>query len=388
MGVFPLANALSNGRAVPWWDLAVREWLVRGFVVASVAVLIAILASAGVDTVTTRARAWLLRPSARAFALMVSLTALTAALVLAWYCFSGKPFTSDEMAQQWHARILLSGRIAAVPEQYPEFFNTAPVFDRDGRWYSQYPIGGPALIALGFLLGDAWLVNPLLLAVAVWQLYRFLAATTDEVTARVTALLFAASPMALIMGASQMNHMPALACCVIALAALARWDRSEVDRTPTRESVIIGLSIGVMATVRPLDAAIVAVVIGVFQLVRARGHRPRWRSLATQVAAGAVPVAILLWVNARTTGSPLLFGYDALNGPEHRLGFHLDPNGEMHTPMRGLMLASGYLMRLSRYLFEWPLPAMLFIVAGLAAIRRPTRWDLLLAALVAAFVAA
>ena len=49
---------------------------------------------------------------------------------------------------------------------------------------------------------------------------------------------------------------------------------------------------------------------------------------------------------------------------------------------------SGYLMRLDRYLFEWPLPAILVIVAGLLAIRRPTRWDVLLVALAAGILIA
>ena len=118
------------------------------------------------------------------------------------------------MAQQWHARILASGRVAAVAEPYPEFFNTAPVFDRDGRWYSQYPIGGPAFVALGVLVNAPWIVNPLLLGIATWVLYRFLSDVFDETTARVTALLWVASPMVLIMSASQMNHVPALTCAL------------------------------------------------------------------------------------------------------------------------------------------------------------------------------
>ena len=64
----------------------------------------------------------------------------------------------------------------------------------------------------------------------------------------------------------------------------------------------------------------------------------------------------------------------------------MDPTGDEHTPVRGLILASGYLMRLSLYLFEWPLPGVLVIAAGLASLRQPTRRDALLAALPAAFV--
>ena len=360
-----------------------RDWIETGIVVLVLCALLALLLGDRIDAFATRLERRLLSLSPRTFAFSLAVLVFVAAVWLSHFSFAGQPFTSDEMAQQWHARILLSGRLFAVPEAQREFFNTAPVFDRDGRWFSQYPVGGPALIALGVSIGAAWLVNPALLAFATWQLYRFLAGAFDELTARATTLVFAVSPMVLVMGASQMNHVPALAFTLLALAALVRWDGDATPGRQTRHALVIGAAIGIVALVRPLDAAVAAAVIGVFQLWRAAASSERWRSIAAEILAGAIPVALLLWVNARTTGSPLLFGYEALNGPEHAIGFHVDPNGAHHTPLRGIVLMSGYLMRLDRYLFEWPIPAMLFVVAGLLAIRRPTRWDVLLAALAA-----
>lgn len=388
IGIFPLANVLTDGRAVPWYDQAAWEWLLRGSVVLAIAVGLAALLGPRLDTALARAGDRLLRVPSLAFAIAASVAAGALALFIAHWSFAGQPFTSDEMAQQWHARILLSGRLSAVPEPHPEFFNTAPVFDRDGRWFSQYPIGSAGFVALGMLVDAAWIVNPLLLAFAAWMLYRFLAEAFDELTARVTLLVFVLSPMVLIMAASQMNHVPALAFTLLALRALLRWDHTEDSRVRLGYAAVIGLAIGVVALVRPLDAVVAALVVGAYQLWRSIRLPHRRRSLAVQALAGLVPIALLLWANAGTTGSPLLFGYEALNGPEHRFGFHEDPNGEMHTPVRGLAYASGYLLRLSRYLLEWPIPGMVFVVAGLMAIRRPNRWDVLLAALAAALVAA
>lgn len=386
LGIVPLANLLTAG-AVPWWGLAQREWLERGVTILALTVLLVMLLRDRVDAALDRARQTLLQVSSRAFGVVAAVVAAVGAAFLSRYCFAGQPFTTDEMAQQWHARILLSGHLFAVPEASREFFNTAPVFDRDGRWFSQYPIGGPAIVAAGMAFNLAWLVNPLLLGFTVWNLYRFLALAFDELTARVTTLLFVLSPMVLIMAASQMTHVPALAFTTLALAALARWDRATEGRAQAREAVVIGLATGIVALIRPLDAAVVAAAIGVFQIARLSKEPARASSLAWQVLAAVVPVVLLLWVNARTTGHPLLFGYDALNGPAHRLGFHEDPTGEMHTPRRGLTYVSGYLMRLSRYLFEWPIPGMLFVAAGLLTVRRPTRWDVLLAGLATAMTA-
>jgi hypothetical protein len=387
LGVAPLANALRRG-SVLWWSAAAQEWVIRGSVLLLVLALVVLVFADRTDVAIADARRRLLAPSSRSFVIAVSIFATLAAAALSWYCFSGLPFTSDEMAQQWHARILLSGHLAATPEAAREFFNTAPVFDRDGRWFSQYPIGGPAFVALGLAVRAAWLVNPVLIGVATWQLYRFVSVASEELTARVVTLVFALSPMVLIMAASQMNHVPALAFTLLALAELARWDMTELRAARNRHAAVIGAAIGVVALLRPLDAFVVAIVVGAFQLWRCRGDSSRWPSLVVQAAVGALPIAILLYANWRTTGQPFLFGYEALNGPEHAMGFHIDPNGERHTPLRGLALISGYMMRLSRYLFEWPIPGVLVIAAGLAMVKRPSRWDALLAALSVAFLVA
>jgi 4-amino-4-deoxy-L-arabinose transferase-like glycosyltransferase len=387
-GVFPLANILSDGHAAPWYGAAVREWSERGLLILGVATLVSFGMGGRVDHLLARLHVALLRPSPRVVAIGFACIAFGASLFVALWSFAGQPFGADEMAQQWHARILATGRLAAQPESLREFFNTWPVLDRDGRWYSQYPIGGPAFIAFGVLVGAPWLTNPVLLALATVALYRFLALAFDETIARTSTLLFVASPMVLVMGGSQMNHVPALAFTMIALWALARWDRADHPGEQRRAAVTIGLAVGIVALVRPLDAAVVAIVVGGFQAVRVRAVPSRWRSVAAQVLAGTIPIALLLWANARTTGSPLVFGYEALNGPGHGWGFHVDPSGDAHTPLRGLTLASGYLLRLSLYLFEWPLPGVLVVVVGMAALKRPTRWDMLLAALAAGVVVA
>jgi hypothetical protein len=388
VGVLPLANMLTEGRAVGWYAGAVREWLERGTLLVAVLLVVSRYFGAWLDVAIERVRAAVLRPSPGVFAVATAVLATVAAAAVSQIAFAGQPFTSDEMAQAWHARIIASGNLYAIAETPREFFNTAPVLDTGGRWFSQYPIGGPALIALGLLVGLPWLVNPILLGVATVALYRFFAAVSGELRARFATLLFVSSPMVLQMAGSQMNHLPALAFTALALWDASRWDSADSPRKLFTTAALTGLGIGAIALVRPLDAALVALVIGVVQVARALREPKRWVSLGVQAAFGALPVAVLLWANAKTTGSPFVFAYEALNGASHGLGFHVDPNGEAHTPMRGLTFASGYLMKLSLFLFEWPLPGVLVIAAGLAAIRRPNRWDLVLAGLFAAFLVA
>jgi hypothetical protein len=388
LGLVPVANLLGGGASIPWWSAAVRDWLVTGTAVVLAALGLGRVFGERLDRAIAKAVGIALRPSPRAFQCIVALLVLALTAAFAIYCFARAPFSQDEMAQRFHAQILLAGRLFAVGEPHPEFFSITGVLDRAGRWYSMYPIGGPALLATGAALHATWLVNPVLTALTACGLYRFAAACFGEGPARASVLLFALSPFVLIMGASEMNHVGALALATLALAALTTWATAARGSAVMGAAALIGLGVGGMATIRPLDAAAVAVVIGLFQLSVLARERHRAGSLVVQVAVGALPVAWLLYVNARTTGHPLLFGYDALYGPGQRLGFHSDPFGVSYTPLRALALTSANLMRLERYLFEWPLPGLVPILAALVALRHPTRWDLLLLGLIGAVVGA
>jgi hypothetical protein len=388
LGLLPVANLVAGPAMIPWWSAAVSEWIVAGTAVVLAALALGRVLGDRLDRVIAHAEGLVLRPSPLAFQAIVGLLVLALTAAFAVYCFARKPFAQDEMAQQFHAQILLAGRLFAVGEPHPEFFSITGVLDRAGRWYSMYPIGGPALLATGAALHVTWLVNPVLTALTACCLYRFAAACFGEGPARASALLFALSPMVVIMGASTMNHVGALALTMLALASLATWTTARDGRRVGRAAAVVGLAVGGVATIRPLDAAVVALVVGVFQLGVVARERYRVRSLAVQVAAGALPVAFLLYVNARTSGHPLLFAYDALYGTGQRLGFHVDPLGVPFTPLRALVLASANLMRLDRYLFEWPIPGLVPIVVALWLLRRPTRWDLLLVGLIAGVIAA
>ena len=386
-GVYPLANRLSNGDAAPWYRHAFLFWLFIG-----VPLLMCLLATARwqgerVDRMWRAASERALRIPAPVFVGAAALFAMAVSTYVAVVCFGRQPHNSDEVAQLFHAKILLSGRLALPADPNPEFFGMDNMIDRN-RWYSQFPIGGPAFLALGLLFRGAWLVNPVLLALTAPCLFAFARRAYGEPLARAAVLLFALCPLALFMGASFMNHVPVLWLASVAMWQLAVWMDAASQRDANRAAALLGLAVGVAFTVRPLDALVVAGVIGVMQLAHLRGAPHRRRALALQIGAGLLPLAILFYANYRTNGSPLTLGYEVLYGSAHQLGFHTDPYGTMHTPLRALTFASKYLLRLNVLLFEWPLPAVAIIVAGLLALRRPGKWDYLMLGLLFAQVAA
>ena len=313
--------------------------------------------------------------SDRSFVIGAAVVAAVAALAVGVYVFALNPTTSDEVAQLWHAKILLSGRLSLPPDPNPEFFAVDNVIDA-GRWYSQFPAGGPVSLAIAMAIRATWLLNPMLAGLTVVNVYRFASSAYGRGEARVSALLCAGCPFLLAMGGSYMNHTLVLFLVTLALAELPALD-AEIGHRSTRASVVIGLALGSAIAVRPLDGAIAAVVMGAIVVVRAV-QRANVRLLALAGVAGALPIGGLLTANWLTTGHPLLFGYEVLWGANHSLGFHADPLGGVHTPARGLFFAIVYLTQLNWVLFEWPIAGMLIVAAALVMIGRLGRWEILL----------
>jgi len=384
--VIPTANLVTTGTGLPWWSTAVRQWLAWAVIVPAAAIAVACLATEATQQFLAAADRLLFLPSRRTFALLVALLTTGLALATGWWLFGLHAVVGDEFAQRWQAMLLASGHLSARAELHPEFFSTVETLTVNGRWFAQFPIGGPLLLAAGAIAHAAWLVNPLLAGVAALAFYDFLSHTTDERVARIAALLFAVCPWVLMMAGSEMNHVGALALVWIALASLARWSGAGTGRQRAVAAAAIGLSLGAAATIRPFDAAVAAACIGLFQLREVVVRPALRRSPLVELAAMSIPVALLLYANHATVGSAFTFAYDVLNGPEHRPGFHMTPLGFEHTPRRALYMASAYLMKLDVGLFAWPVPAMALVAGGLWLLRGATRWDLLLVGFAAALL--
>jgi 4-amino-4-deoxy-L-arabinose transferase-like glycosyltransferase len=335
------------------------------------------------DDVVTRVSARIAAVPSPVFMIAAGLVTALLSAAFAIYSFHRFASTSDEIAQLWHARILLTGRWSLPADPNPEFFSLDTVVD-SGRWYSQFPIGGPLVLAVGALIGAPWLVNPLLAGASTIFVYRFARRAYGEPAARWATALFAAAPMVLMMAGTWMNHVPVLFFATVALAALAAWDQAATPRTAFGAAALIGFAVGMIATIRPLDAVVAAAIIGAFQLWRLRDAPRRFRELIAEIAIGTCCIGFLLYVNSQTTGRALRFGYEVAWGPAHRVGFHVDPYGNPHTLFRGLDYALSYFSELNIDLMLWPVPVLLVLLAGLWATRRPSRWDVLLLALLGA----
>lgn len=174
---------------------------------------------------------------------------------------------------------------------------------------------------------------------------------------------------------SHMNHTTALMFILVAVVGLSSATTTGSASARTPWALLCGLGLGAAATIRPLDAFAFALPAGAWLLVRAVRQRNEVCLLLASSIGIAIPFGLMMWVNAQTTGSPLLFGYEVLWGKTHGLGFHSAPWGAAHTPARGLELISLYVTRLQTYFLETPFPALLPAIASLAITRKLSTID-------------
>lgn len=317
-------------------------------------------------------QSWQDRPAL--WAMAVGVIALCVYCVVARHVLAGRPLLVDEIAQLFQAQIYAGGSLSRPAFPHPEFFSGMHIVDTQGRVYSQFPAGGPAMLALGVLVGAPWLVGPCfgVLAIVAFLTYTRITERRPGVALGAT-LIFAFAPFAVFMSGSHMNHVTSLAWIMVAIAAMAGVMTSEVPRPAV--AAVCGFGFGMAATIRPVDAFAFALPAGIWFLLRALRDRHRWKDALPAGFGVAVPMVALLWVNARTTGSPLLFGYEVLWGNSHRLGFHAAPWGMSHTPARGLELINIYFLRLQTYFLETPIPSLVPAIVAIALAERMDRFD-------------
>jgi hypothetical protein len=365
-GLLPIANWIGGGHDAPWYAERVALWSSGGGILLGVAAIAFIVVRRRPES--WREGAWQ-RLAARWDGAGWRADLVVAALAVTWYALiaqrvlSATPLLIDEIVQVWQARVLASGRLWVPTPEQPEFTAIMHLADIDGRRFGQFPVGGPLMLMLGTLVGAEWLVGPMFAGLAVLCWARVLRGLVPPGVGLAAVLLFAVTPFWMFLGGSMMNHVTVTTWLLLAAVGVARATRDAAARP--RWALLVGVALGVAATIRPMDAAAFALPTAAWLLWRARGGASHVVALLASGVGIAGPLACLLYANAQQTGDPLLFGYVALWGQSHELGFHAVPWGPPHTPLRGLELVNLYLLRLQSYLFETPGPGLLFATGAL-----------------------
>ena len=318
------------------------------------------------------------RLSVPAFATSVGLLAAALTTVVAITVFERRPNLADAILQLTHARYFAAGQLGGPADFAAGFWHMQNSVVTDAGWFSQYPPGHIALLALGYALGAEWLVGPVVMgltaSIGVLVMHRLMAG--NETAARLAGLAAGLSPMLLAHAASFMNHATAALFGVLAIyCALRALDG------PRWWAAGAGAAVTAQAAVRPLAAVVTMLVVaGAIWLHDARAGRgaaaergsPVRRFLercALAVLGGLPFLAAHLWYNGTAFGGPTTFGYDATWGPTHGLGFHLDPWGHTYGPIEALLYTSADLVALNLNLLETLLPHVTLVGVWLLVAR-------------------
>lgn len=282
--VVGLANVLVLAAAVPEEaGTSLRKYLLRWF---------------GSDAEHSSPRSAVRDP----FALGAALWVTVLAILLGWLVYEYHPHIPDEVCYLSQARYLAEGRLAMPAPPVPSAFAVDLMTFEETRWYSCFPPGWPAMLAVGVVLGVPWLVNPVLAGVNVLLVFALLRRLYDRSLARLAVVLLCLSPWYVLMAMNLLAHTATLTCALLAALAI-EWAR---DGGRPFWAGVAGAAIGLASLIRPLDGVILAGLFGLWA-VGVGGSRLRAVCLLALALGVLATGGLVLPYNAWLTGDPLRF---------------------------------------------------------------------------------
>ncbi len=275
--------------------------------------------------------------------------------------FNGVPGFIDSCLYMFQARLFAGGTLSAPPPPDPEFFGITHVI-LSNKWYTMYPPGYPAVLALGVIFKISWLVNPFLGALTIVCIYLLAKELYGDSIAKLSAVLACASSFFLFMSSEFTSHTSTLFFVTLAFLCFV-WMIKK--KRPLLSAVVCGICIGIALLCRPYTTVWFCMPMGIAAVIM-------WKELSLRhILIGVIPILVaccaFLAYNYATTGHPLLLGYIERYGKLHYPGFHKDPwSHQFHTVTRGFKYIFGYLNALNYYIFEWPMPSLFFSCLFLA----------------------
>ncbi len=249
------------------------------------------------------------------FGLLLSLIGILVAYLVTERAFEAMPHIEDEMAYVWQAETIALGHLTLPSPPDPKSFLVPFVVEDNGQRFGKYPLGWPALLALGVMLGARSWVNPLLAGLGVWLTYRLGKRIFGETVGLLAAGLTVTSPFFLMNSGSLLSHPLGLVLSgAFALAWLdAFWPPPGSPERPYSvwlPTITAAFSLGLLALTRPLTAVGVGLPFGLHGLyLLARGDWPTRRRL---FVFGLITLALaslfLVWQYA-VSGDPFFNPY-------------------------------------------------------------------------------
>lgn len=304
------------------------------------------------------------------------------------FLLRGASLTDDESAYRFMGQVLATGRLWADSPPLKTFFDRVFMIN-DGRFYGQYFIGWPALMVPGIWVGAVGYMNAVYSGLTVLPLFALARRMGGATAARVALLLFLASPMLMVGGATELAHPT----CMAAIAWSAWFYFLARERQAawwTHAGVAFFFGLGFL--VRPTSAMGVGlpVLVAWFASLRNLPGRLRLRALLAFAVPAVVMASVFFAVNTAQNGSPLVSSYARMQQymrevnyenvgwsaehPPDSLGSFMLPNRHVSKALAATSVA---VVRLVFDLFGSPLAVALVALAWSAA-RSRLAWGMAL----------
>jgi len=309
------------------------------------------------------------------FAICAALWVMLLTAALAYFIYDRIPHIPDEVIYLFHARYFANGLLTIPAPPVPQAFSIYLIPFAAAQWYSPFPPGWPAVLALGVKLGVSWLVNPILAGLAVALTYLLCRELYSRYTARLAVLLLCVSPWFIFMGMNWMSHTLTLSLALLAMVAMARARRTGKFWW----ALLSGGTVGAVSLVRPLDGLAVGIVLGPWAILGSE-RQSQFRNLIGFGLGALLIGGLILPYNDALTGNPVTipleayyetyFGHNsnALGfGPERGLGWQIDAFPG-HSPFEAVLNSILNLFSVNIELFGWSIGSLvlvtLFLVSG------------------------
>ncbi|MDQ2776290.1 MAG: hypothetical protein M3Y57_15435 [Acidobacteriota bacterium] len=225
----------------------------------------------------------------------------------------------DESSYRFQARTLAAGRLIAPappgaperPVDVPVALNfTHQVISKAG-WYSKYPIGWPAVLAIPERMHAGWLVNPVLGALLLVLIGCVAREAFGSAVVLPAIAMAALSAYMLANSVGRMSH--GLSSVLVAAATLLCVQGVNTGKL-SRFAWMFALIIAAFH-VRPFTAFVTALVLGVGSLIGTKNRRGLCiRVAAIGAVAAVLAIGSVMLYNWRFTGDPLLSPYALFRG--------------------------------------------------------------------------
>ena len=280
--------------------------------------------------------------------------------------------TDDESSYRFMAEVLLSGRLYADSPPIKLFFDRAFMVN-DGKFYSQYFLGWPALLAPGMALGIPGAMNPLYSALTVPPLYLLVRKLADRRFAVAAVLVFLTAPMIQFAAATHLSHTSCMFALAWAMYLALRASGGDV-RLWVHAGFAFSFSVAFFirpATTVGLGLPLLVVWATGLQKLDASS---RLRAILTFAVPATVMGFLFFAANHVQNGSPTYVSYQRVIDYTRENGFRFaawkdSPIGVLPSFRFGVPIAAvgRTVLALTRFnfaVFGWPFAFLFVIFAG------------------------